>query len=252
MDHLSSLTIEKMLQKFKFSRQLQVMSEEHYTGHLKFKEYLNEPFITIDPLDGSKNYEQGKMGYVVQLAFVLRNIPFVGVIYHPESNATFVGIKGFGAYRLRSPASFDRSVRLSYKISPTFIHLVTGNHLRQNEVLLNKCIEGNEDRWIHRGSVGYKAMLICNQAQSLEDKELFGTPINTCVYPFKMNVWDAFPPEPIVTETLINGVPIRYCDFNSSPLLFTGKRELSDGLIMTHDYTASIVRWRVRNFLREK
>jgi 3'(2'), 5'-bisphosphate nucleotidase len=60
-----------------------------------------DPFVLIDPLDGTKEYVAGSGEYTVNLAVVLAGWPVAGFIAVPAAGMLYRGIGGFGAGRLR-------------------------------------------------------------------------------------------------------------------------------------------------------
>ena len=59
-----------------------------------------DPFVLIDPLDGTKEYVAGSGEYTVNLAVVRAGRPVAGFIAVPAAGLLYRGIVGFGADRL--------------------------------------------------------------------------------------------------------------------------------------------------------
>jgi 3'(2'), 5'-bisphosphate nucleotidase len=59
-----------------------------------------DPFVLIDPLDGTKEYVGGSGEYTVNLAVVRAGRPVAGFIAVPAAGLLYRGIAGFGAERL--------------------------------------------------------------------------------------------------------------------------------------------------------
>lgn len=80
---------------------LGLLSEERDDDSSRFqKDY----FWSIDPLDGTLRFTEGKGGYSVAIALVDRQgDPHIGVVFDPVDKTMYHAIKGMGAYRNRSP-----------------------------------------------------------------------------------------------------------------------------------------------------
>jgi 3'(2'), 5'-bisphosphate nucleotidase len=67
---------------------------------------IGERFILIDPLDGTKEFIQGRTDFTVNIALVEAGAPVLGVIAAPARNELFGGVAGAGAWRssLEEPA----------------------------------------------------------------------------------------------------------------------------------------------------
>jgi len=51
----------------------------------------------LDPLDGTSNFAAGVPYYAVSLALIERGVPTLGIVYDPNRDECFVGIRGQGA-----------------------------------------------------------------------------------------------------------------------------------------------------------
>lgn len=79
--------------------------------------YSEERFVwLIDPLDGTTNYAHGYRCFAVSIAFLINNVPCVGVVYDPWGDELFSAILGRGAFVNNSPirvtleSDLDRSL----------------------------------------------------------------------------------------------------------------------------------------------
>jgi 3'(2'), 5'-bisphosphate nucleotidase len=59
-----------------------------------------DPFVLIDPLDGTKEYVSGSGEYTVNLAVVRAGRPMAGFVAVPASGLLYRGVAGIGAERL--------------------------------------------------------------------------------------------------------------------------------------------------------
>lgn len=52
----------------------------------------------VDPLDGTKEFTQGKPEYAVAIALVQRQVPVLAVVHNPASGEMFWAVRGRGAF----------------------------------------------------------------------------------------------------------------------------------------------------------
>ncbi|MEN8173919.1 MAG: inositol monophosphatase, partial [Chloroflexota bacterium] len=52
----------------------------------------------LDPLDGTSNFAVGTPYYAVSLALIEQGVPVLGIVYDPNRDECFVGIRGQGAF----------------------------------------------------------------------------------------------------------------------------------------------------------
>jgi 3'(2'), 5'-bisphosphate nucleotidase len=65
---------------------------------------LGDPFVLIDPLDGTKEYVAGSSEYTVNLAVIAGGRPVAGFLAVPAAGTLYRGLAGRGAERLRLDA----------------------------------------------------------------------------------------------------------------------------------------------------
>jgi 3'(2'), 5'-bisphosphate nucleotidase len=75
---------------------LPVISEESYAG----SQMSAERFVLVDPLDGTKEFIQGKPEFTVNIALIERANPVVGAVYAPALHQLYIG--GTSAYKLET------------------------------------------------------------------------------------------------------------------------------------------------------
>jgi myo-inositol-1(or 4)-monophosphatase len=63
-------------------------------------ELLNnsESLWCLDPLDGTSNFAVGTPYYAISLALIERGVPTLGIVYDPNRDECFVGMRGQGAF----------------------------------------------------------------------------------------------------------------------------------------------------------
>ena len=59
-----------------------------------------ECFWLIDPLDGTKEFIKHSDEYTVNIAFIEKNSPTLGVVFAPAKDILFYGVVGEGAYKI--------------------------------------------------------------------------------------------------------------------------------------------------------
>ena len=74
-----------------------VISEEDEPSHTLFGK--SSLFWLIDPLDGTREFIDGRTEYTVNLALIEHHMPVWGVVYLPASDTLYWGGKDFGAWR---------------------------------------------------------------------------------------------------------------------------------------------------------
>lgn len=57
----------------------------------------------LDPLDGTSNYAVGTPYYAISLALIERGVPTLGIVYDPNRDEFFVGLRGQGAFLNEAP-----------------------------------------------------------------------------------------------------------------------------------------------------
>ncbi len=57
----------------------------------------------LDPLDGTSNFAVGTPYYAISLALIERGVPMLGIVYDPNRDEYFVGIRGQGAWLNDAP-----------------------------------------------------------------------------------------------------------------------------------------------------
>jgi 3'(2'), 5'-bisphosphate nucleotidase len=75
-----------------------IVSEESADQH---RNHLDESFLIVDPLDGTREFLAGRDEFTVNLAIVTRGVPIAGIIAAPRRGQVWRGIVGEKAERLR-------------------------------------------------------------------------------------------------------------------------------------------------------
>ena len=69
------------------------------------RELLNnsDSLWCLDPLDGTSNFAVGTPYYAISLALIERGVPTLGIVYDPNRDECFVGMRGQGAFLNDAP-----------------------------------------------------------------------------------------------------------------------------------------------------
>jgi 3'(2'), 5'-bisphosphate nucleotidase len=99
-----------------------------------------DPFVLIDPLDGTKEYVGGSGEYTVNLAVVGAGRPVAGFVAVPAAGLLYRGIAGFGAERMhiRPDGGITDPLPIRTRAAPTgaLVATVSRSHLDPATVAL--------------------------------------------------------------------------------------------------------------------
>lgn len=73
-----------------------IISEENYPDYSIRKDF--KEFFLVDPLDGTKEFIEKNGEFTVNIAYVIGNIPVMGVIYAPVPEKTYFAAENYGSY----------------------------------------------------------------------------------------------------------------------------------------------------------
>ena len=75
--------------------------EGSYKDKKQYLSLLNEPLVwVVDPIDGTKNYINGKDNFCSMISLACSSIPIATFIYYPFKKNFVYGFKGFGAFSM--------------------------------------------------------------------------------------------------------------------------------------------------------
>jgi fructose-1,6-bisphosphatase/inositol monophosphatase family enzyme len=105
-----------------------VIGEEEYDQNKSIIERFDgdEPVWVLDPLDGTRNFSQGKPCFCIIVAYCLKNTTYLGWIYDPIKNNMFFAAKGYGAW--------CNNKKIETEITPKLSEMVgsIGKHRREH------------------------------------------------------------------------------------------------------------------------
>lgn len=159
-----------------------------------------ESFWTVDALDGTRSYVEGYDGFCVQVAFIERGQPVLGVIAEPVARRCYIAAEGLGGFELDPQGSVQRLEprRLpQWPKAPRFVDstLPAGT--------VGQLMAKRGGRFVECGSVGLKACRV-----ALDEADVYAKA-------FRFRLWDVAPAEVLLRETgcglrLWNGQRIDY------------------------------------------
>ncbi|WP_104697213.1 MULTISPECIES: 3'(2'),5'-bisphosphate nucleotidase CysQ family protein [unclassified Helicobacter] len=95
-DKVANEVIIKELGKFSHDP---ICSEESILPYEKRSQL--ESYWLVDPLDGTKDFLAQNGSFAVNIALIHHNRPILGVIYAPSKDIAYIGLKQYGAYKIK-------------------------------------------------------------------------------------------------------------------------------------------------------
>ena len=154
--------------------------------HKTFK--TNGLYWVIDPIDGTKNYINGKNEFCSMISLVFNSIPIASFVYCPLKDLLVYAFKGFGTYSLKIKTKKIDQLRIQQN---SFTNIVgSGGTKGIHEPLRQKVLQ-NLRKYTNRlfiGSAGIEAiMLASNETQF--------------VFHGRVTPWDHSPLDLIIKES---------------------------------------------------
>ena len=174
-------------------------------GFLNIKQYIGEEtsysnkddyksleknalYWVIDPIDGTKNYINGKNEFCSMISLVFNSIPIASFVYYPLKNLLVYAFKGFGAYSLEIKTKKVIQLRIQQN---SFANIVGSGGTKGIEEPLRQKVLQNLRKYTNRlfiGSAGIEAiMLASNETQF--------------VFHGRVTPWDHSPLDLIIKES---------------------------------------------------
>jgi 3'(2'), 5'-bisphosphate nucleotidase len=156
----------------------------------------------VDPIDGTRDFIRGDIGFAVMIGLSVAGRPVLGVVSQPMTGKTYSGVVGEGAW-LDSPTQSHAPLHTSALVGPPGIRLVASKSHRTPRVDAIRSALAIEDE-MNIGSVGLKIGLV---AENLRDLYVYTGG--------RTKIWDTCGPEAILvaaggTVTDMDGRPLDY------------------------------------------
>ena len=163
--------------------------ETSYTNKDDYKSFeKNALYWVIDPIDGTKNYINGKNEFCSMISLVFNSIPIASFVYYPLKNLLVYAFKGFGAYSLEIKTKKIIQLRIQQN---SFDNIVGSGGTKGIEEPLRQKVLQNLRKYTNRlfiGSAGIEAiMLASNETQF--------------VFHGRVTPWDHSPLDLIIKES---------------------------------------------------
>jgi fructose-1,6-bisphosphatase/inositol monophosphatase family enzyme len=163
--------------------------ETSYTNKDDYKSLeKNALYWVIDPIDGTKNYINGKNEFCSMISLVFNSIPIASFVYYPLKNLLVYAFKGFGAYSLEIKTKKIIQLRIQQN---SFDNIVGSGGTKGIEEPLRQKVLQNLRKYTNRlfiGSAGIEAiMLASNETQF--------------VFHGRVTPWDHSPLDLIIKES---------------------------------------------------
>ena len=148
----------------------------------------NALYWVIDPIDGTKNYINGKNEFCSMISLVFNSIPIASFVYYPLKNLLVYAFKGFGAYSLEIKTKKIIQLRIQQN---SFANIVGSGGTKGIQEPLRQKVLKNLRKYTNRlfiGSAGIEAiMLASNETQF--------------VFHGRVTPWDHSPLDLIIKES---------------------------------------------------
>ena len=158
-------------------------NKDHYKSLEK-----NALYWVIDPIDGTKNYINGKNEFCSMISLVFNSIPIASFVYYPLKNLLVYAFKGFGAYSLEIKTKKIIQLRIQQN---NFDNIRGSGGTKGIQEPLRQKVLQNLRRYTNRlfiGSAGIEAiMLASNETQF--------------VFHGRVTPWDHSPLDLIIKES---------------------------------------------------
>lgn len=163
--------------------------ETSYSNKDDYKSFeKNALYWVIDPIDGTKNYINGKNEFCSMISLVFNSIPIASFVYYPLKNLLVYAFKGFGAYSLEIKTKKIIQLRIQQN---NFANILGSGGTKGIQEPLRQKVLQNLRKYTNRlfiGSAGIEAiMLASNETQF--------------VFHGRVTPWDHSPLDLIIKES---------------------------------------------------
>ena len=196
--------------------------ETSYINKDDYKSFeKNALYWVIDPIDGTKNYINGKNEFCSMISLVFNSIPIASFVYYPLKNLLVYAFKGFGAYSLEIKTKKVIQLRIQQN---SFDNIVGSGGTKGIEEPLRQKVLQNLRKYTNRlfiGSAGIEAiMLASNETQF--------------VFHGRVTPWDHSPLDLIIKESggcvyMLNG-KAEFNIFSRGPILAASNDQIWENI----------------------
>lgn len=189
----------------------------------------------VDPIDGTKDFIAGRVGFSVMIGLLDERGPAFGVVYQPLESRLWFAVRGRGAYEVRgegTAASAPRRLSVSTVDTLTAARMVSSASVREPMVAELRERAGIRDEF-QIGSVGIKLSLL-----AAGERDLYVNPAG------KTKLWDTCAPEVILHEA--GG---RLSNLAGEPLDYRGELAHTQGLVASNGVLHETALAQLRPFL---
>ena len=148
----------------------------------------NASYWVIDPIDGTKNYINGKNEFCSMISLISNSIPIASFVYYPLKDLLVYAFKGFGAYSYN--VKTQKSIKLKIQQN-SFLNIVGSGGTKGIQEPLRQKVLQNLRKYTNRlfiGSAGIETiMLASNETQF--------------VFHGRVTPWDHSPLDLIIKES---------------------------------------------------
>lgn len=101
--------INNILNKFlnKIDINIPIISEE---GKFSDREFEQNLYWLIDPIDGTQNYSNGGLAYTINIALIEKGVPILGIIGHPPTKSIWFGYQKIAYKKIKRKKYFLKTV----------------------------------------------------------------------------------------------------------------------------------------------
>lgn len=214
-----------LCQGIKTHSQAPIVSEE---GSVEARAAIDgdQPYWLIDPIDGTKSFLSGKTSFAINIAYMERHRPVMGLVYAPARDVCYWASEGKGAYRQAGEAAPQRiHTRPMHREN---FHLLLSRH--HNKADPNRFVERWPNCTIEAMGSALKMCLIAEGAADLHIRML------------PTSEWDTAAPHIILNEAggLIQTLDLSEFCYGKKDLLNPGFVVCGDPSVDLADYLAYV------------
>jgi 3'(2'), 5'-bisphosphate nucleotidase len=187
----------------------------------------------VDPLDGTSDFVQQRVGFCVMIGLVEGGRPRLGVVHVPRAGRTFLGVVGHGAVEERDGAV--HALAVSARAEPSELRVIAS--IAHRDARLSAALDALAPKeTLSVGSVGYKVGKI-----AADEADLYVAATGA------ISLWDTAAP-----EAILHAAGGCFLDLDGNPLHYGGPGlKHARGLLATNGACAEAVVGRLRGMFPE-